>query len=58
MGIQLELIARNNHINYSEFLEDIKRVVLKEEKSSITYIDLENNVICLANGKKIPVNKI
>lgn len=58
MDLQLEILARQNYINYSELIDALQKLVFKREKSRITFIDLELNEICLANGKKIDIKGI
>lgn len=58
MDLQLELLAQQNYINYSDLIETLQKTVLRQEKSKITFIDLELNEICLENGKKINIKGI
>ena len=58
MDLQLELLARQNYIDYAELIDALQKLVFKQEKSKITFIDLELNEICLENGKKINIKGI
>ena len=58
MDLQLEILAKQNYLEYSELIKALQKLVFKQEKSKITFIDLELNEICLENGKKINIKGI
>ena len=58
MDLQLEILAKQNYLDYSEMIEALQKLVFKKEKSRITFIDLESNEIRLENGKKISIKGI
>jgi hypothetical protein len=58
MDLQLELLAKQNYIDYADLVDALQKLVFKKEKSKITFIDLELNEICLENGKKINIKGI